>query len=114
MSIANGAVKKPAAGYLQIAGAALLFSTGGVAIKACSLSSWQIAGGRSLIAAVVLAILLPEARRGWSRRSALVGIAYAVTMVLFVTANKLTTSANTMFLQDTARFLMLFQISEEA
>jgi len=92
---------------LQIAGAALLFSTGGAAIKASSLSSWQIAGGRSLIAALVLLMLLPEARRGWSRRSALVSLAHAATMFLYVAANKLTTAANTIFLQDTAPFYVL-------
>jgi drug/metabolite transporter (DMT)-like permease len=92
---------------LQIAGAAVLFSTGGAAIKACSLSNWQVAGGRSLIAAITLLILLPAARRGWSWRSGLISIVHATTMFLYVTANKLTTSANTIFLQDTAPFYVL-------
>lgn len=87
--------------------AALLFSTGGSAIKACSLSSWAVAGFRSGIAAVVLYLLLPGARRGWTRRTFVVGLAYAATMILFVLANKSTTSANAIFLQSTAPLYLL-------
>lgn len=87
--------------------AALLFSTGGAAIKATSLSNWQVAGFRSGIAAVVLALALPGARRGWTWRTALIGVAYAATLILFVTANKLTTSANAIFLQSTAPLYLL-------
>jgi drug/metabolite transporter (DMT)-like permease len=87
--------------------AAILFSTGGAAIKACSLSSWQVAGFRSGIAAVVLYIALPGARRYWTWRTWLIGLAYAATMILFVIANKLTTSANAIFLQSTAPLYLL-------
>ena len=38
----------------QILLAALLFSTGGAAIKACSLTSWQVASFRSGIATITL------------------------------------------------------------
>jgi drug/metabolite transporter, DME family len=92
---------------LLLFAAAFLFSTGGAAIKACSLTSWQVAGFRCGIAAVVLLILLPEARRGWTWRTGLVGIAYAATMILFVLATKLTTSANAIFLQSTAPLYLL-------
>jgi len=87
--------------------AALLFSTGGAAIKATSLSSWQVAGFRSGIAAMVLALGLPGVRRGWTWRTALIGVAYAATLILFVTSNKLTTSANAIFLQSTAPLYLL-------
>ena len=87
---------------LYLLGAAFLFSTGGAAIKACSLNNWQVAGFRSGVAAVVLWLLLPGARRGWTLRTWLTGAAYAATLILFVTANKLTTSANAIFLQSTA------------
>jgi DME family drug/metabolite transporter len=87
--------------------AAILFSTGGAAIKACSLSNWQVAGFRSGIAAVVLYIALPGARRHWTWRTWLIGLAYAATMILFVLANKLTTSANAIFLQSTAPLYLL-------
>jgi drug/metabolite transporter (DMT)-like permease len=87
--------------------AAALFSTGGPAIKATVLSSWQVAGFRSGIAALALAALMPSWRRFWSPRPFAVGVAYAITMVLFVTSNKLTTAANAIFLQSTAPMYLL-------
>ncbi|HEX6039995.1 DMT family transporter, partial [Longimicrobium sp.] len=92
---------------LQVLGAALLFSTGGAAIKATELTSWQVAGFRSAVAAVAIFLLVPAARRGWTWHVVPVGIAYAATLTLFVTANKLTTSANAIFLQSTAPLYML-------
>lgn len=91
----------------QILIAAALFSTGGAAIKACALSAWQIACLRSLLAALALAALLPTARRGLSARAALVGLAYAATVLLFVLSTKLTTAANAIFLQSTAPLYLL-------
>jgi drug/metabolite transporter (DMT)-like permease len=87
---------------LAILGAAVLWSTGGAAIKLCNLSAWQIAGGRSLVAGVFLFVALRETRRRPDRTTIAVALAYAGTVVLFVLANKLTTSANAIFLQDTA------------
>src|SRR5688572_7598082 len=92
---------------LEILGAALLFSTGGAAIKATALTSWQVASFRSGVAALVVLLLLPAARRGWSWHVFPVSAAYAGTMVSFVAANKLTTSANAIFLQDTAPLYVL-------
>ncbi len=86
---------------LKILAAAALFSTGGAVIKATALTGWQVAGFRSAVAAAVLLALLPGARRGLSRRAALVGVGYATTLILFVLANKLTTAASTIFLQST-------------
>ena len=87
---------------LALALAAILFSTGGAAIKSISLNAWQTAGLRSLIAASILFILLPEARRGWRWRIVPTAAAYASCLMLFVHANKMTTSANAIFLQATA------------
>ncbi|MBV8436249.1 MAG: DMT family transporter [Silvibacterium sp.] len=87
--------------------AAFLFSTGGAAIKGCTLSSWQVAGFRSGIAAITIWLLLPEARRGWTLRTFLISVAYAATLVLFVLATRLTTSANAVFLQATAPLYVL-------
>ncbi|MFN0100506.1 MAG: DMT family transporter [Bryobacteraceae bacterium] len=87
--------------------AALLFSTGGAAIKAITLTSWQVASLRSLVAALVLLALLPEARRMRSKQVWIASIAYAATLILFVLANKLTTAANAIFLQATAPFYLL-------
>ena len=92
---------------LMILSAAVLFSTGGAAIKLCSLNGWQVASLRSGIAAAVLLAFLPSARRGWSWRTWLVGSAYAGTMICFVLANKLTTAANAIFLQAAAPLYIL-------
>lgn len=92
---------------LQVLAAALLFSVGGAGIKACALTSWQVASFRSGIAAVVVWLLMPVARRAWTPRVALVSLAYAATVILFVLANKLTTSANTIFLQSAAPLYIL-------
>ena len=87
---------------LAIVAAAALFSTGGAAIKAAAFDSWQVAFLRSAIAAAALLILLPGARRGWTLRMVGVAAAYAATLIGFVTASKLTTAANAIFLEDTA------------
>lgn len=92
---------------LEIVAAAALFSTGGAVIKACSMTSWQVASVRSLIAAATLLLLVREARRGWGLRTLAVGTTYAATMILFVLANKLTTAAATIFLQSTAPLYIL-------
>lgn len=95
------------AARLRLVMAAILFSTGGAAIKATTLTAWQVAGFRSGLAAIALFLFIPEARRGWSWRTLLVGVAYAATLLLFVVANKLTTSANTIFLQSTSPLYIL-------
>jgi len=82
--------------------AAFLFSTGGAAIKAATLTGWQVASFRSGVACLAVLAILPASRVRWSARSLAVGFAYAATMVPFVIANKLTTAANTIFLQYTA------------
>jgi DME family drug/metabolite transporter len=86
---------------------AALFSTGGAAIKACSLNGWQVAGLRSAVAAIALAILLPESRRIRDLRVVLLAAAYAATLVLFVRATKLTTAASAIFLQSVAPLYVL-------
>ncbi|HVX67408.1 MAG TPA: DMT family transporter [Bryobacteraceae bacterium] len=86
---------------------ALLFSTGGVAIKLARLSAWQVASFRSAVAAVALIVLVPVARRGWSWRVIPAGLAYTATLLLFVMSTKMTTAANAIFLQATAPLYML-------
>ena len=92
---------------LQLAVAAMLFSTGGAAIKAAEFTGWQTACLRSGIAALAIVLITPAARRGWSVRAVLVGLAYAACLTLFVLANRLTTAANTIFLQSTAPLYLL-------
>jgi len=94
----------------MVLGAAVLFSTGAAAVKATDLGAWPVASFRSGIAALVLLVVLPAARRrrAWgSPRTYLVGCAYALTMVSFVVANKLTTAAATTYLQATAPLYVL-------
>ena len=85
----------------QILLTALLLSTGGAGIKAVSLTNWQIASFRSGIAAIVVLLAVRRFPR-FSASSLLVGAAYAATVITFITANKLTTAANTVFFQGTA------------
>jgi DME family drug/metabolite transporter len=92
---------------LQLVAAAVLFSTGGAAIKAANFTGWQIASFRSGIAAAAILLLSREARRGWSWRVVIVGVAYATCLTLFVLANRLTTAANTIYLQSTAPLYLL-------
>jgi drug/metabolite transporter (DMT)-like permease len=87
---------------------AVLFSTGGAAIKALSLTGWQRASFRSGIAAVFLFLVLRQARR-WPRwPTLLVGVGYAATMVTFVLANTYASAATAVFTQALAPlFVML-------
>jgi drug/metabolite transporter (DMT)-like permease len=88
--------------------AAVLFSTGGAAIKYNSLTAWQVACSRALISAVALWAALPGVRRRWTPALVAVGCAYATMLLLFVIATKLTTAANAIFLQSTAPLYLLF------
>ena len=87
--------------------AAALFSTGGAAIKAVSIGAWQIASFRSGVAALFLLVAIPESRRLWRWRMLPVAACYAATLVCFVLANRLTTAANTIFLQSAAPLYVL-------
>jgi drug/metabolite transporter (DMT)-like permease len=91
---------------LLLAGAALM-STGGAAIKLCALNGWQVASFRSGVAVLALMWFTPVRRSDIDRRALLTGAAYAATMILFVLGNKLTTAANTIFLQSTAPLYVL-------
>jgi len=97
----------PVKSRLLLVSAAALFSTGGAAIKATALTPWQVGSFRSGVAVLVLLMALPEARRGWRWPMVPVAAAYAITMLLFVIANRLTTAADTIFLQSTAPLYLL-------
>jgi drug/metabolite transporter (DMT)-like permease len=85
----------------------MLFSTGGAAVKGIGFTGWQVASLRSGIAALALFIAVPTTRRRWDWRSMSVGLAYAITCILFVLATKETTSANAIFLQSAAPLYLL-------
>jgi DME family drug/metabolite transporter len=87
--------------------AAVLFSTGGVAVKTIAFNGWQVAALRSGIAAVALFLFVPMTRRRWDRPTLAVAFSYAITMILFVLANKNTTAANAIFLQAAAPLYLL-------
>src|SRR6185437_11307696 len=91
----------------KILAAAVLFSTSGAAIKYLTLDVWQLAGLRGLIAGVALLVMLPEARRGWTWRTFLVGSGYAGATITFALANRLTTAASAIFLQSTSPLFIL-------
>ena len=93
--------------HAAILATAVLFSTGGAAIKACQLAAWQVAGFRSGIAALVLCLLVPTSRQV-SGPILLVAAAYAGTLISFVLANKLTTAAQAVFLQAAAPLYVVF------
>jgi DME family drug/metabolite transporter len=99
---AGSEVDHPLRARAAILCAAVLFSTGGAAIKATHLTGWQVASFRSGVAALAVLLMLPAARRGFGGLAAAVASGYAATMILFVLANKLTTAASTIFLQATA------------
>jgi len=92
---------------LYLLATAVLFSTGGAAVKACSFTSWQVAGLRSTFAVVALLLVVPATRARWTLPVVVVGISQATTMLLFVSATKLTTAANAIFLQSTAPLYVL-------
>src|SRR5512138_2768424 len=92
---------------LLLLAAAVLWSTAGAAIKSCGLDAWQIAGGRSLVAGVFLLAFVRDTRARPSLAVLAVSVAYALTVVQFVLATKLTTAANAIFIQDTAPLFVL-------
>jgi drug/metabolite transporter (DMT)-like permease len=87
------------AAILAVAAAALLWSSGGLFIKLAPMPAMAVACGRSLIAGVFYLVLLrPNLRAArWTTAAA-----YAGCIVSFVTATRLTTAANAIFLQYTA------------
>src|ERR1051325_1312905 len=92
----------PIRSRLALLAAAAIFSTGGAAFKPGTLPAGRAAGARSAFAAVVLLLAIPEARGKWTWRMVPVAAAYAATLITFVLANRLTTSANAIFLQSAA------------
>ena len=87
-----------ASAVLAILGASLLWSTGGLFIKWTPLGPLGVAGGRALVTSVFyLMVLRPNLRVArWST-----ALAYAGMLLTFVSATKLTTAANAIFLQYT-------------
>jgi drug/metabolite transporter (DMT)-like permease len=105
--------RKQALIYLIIA--SVLWSTGGLLIKLVDLNPVAIAGSRSFIAALLMLLFLKKTGSKVSfKQSKLMyfgAFAYAMTVILFVSANKMTTAANAILLQYTAPiFVAIFSI----
>ena len=86
-------------GLLLVAGAALLWSTGGLGIKALTDPPLKVAFFRSAVAAVALLLYfrprLPRLTPGFLAAIA----SYAACLITFVVATKWTSAANAIFLQ---------------
>jgi drug/metabolite transporter, DME family len=90
-----------------VLGAAIIWSTGGLFIKATSLSGIELSFFRSLFAAVTVAIFTRREGFGLNVVTALTSVLYAALLVLFALATKKTTAANAIFLQYTAPVYVL-------
>ena len=97
----SAAGKSERRGAMLVAAAALLWSAGGVGIKAVDEPALKIAFYRSAFAAVALLLLFRPLRlpRGLSSLAAVA--CYAGCLITFVVATKWTTAANAIFLQFT-------------
>ena len=98
-------------GLVFISFSALMWSTGGLFIKVLTLDAFQISFYRSLIAAITILIISGYQKRSLKFEFDLISIfcsiAYALILILFVIATKLTTAANAIFLQFTAPIYLL-------
>ena len=90
-----------------VLGAAILWSTGGLFIKATTLSSLELSFGRSLLGALTVAIVTRREGFGFNFITVVSSVLYAALLLLFVMATKLTTAANAIFLQYTAPAFVL-------
>ena len=86
-------------GFLLVAGAALLWSTGGIGIKGIPDPALKIAFFRSAIAAVALWLYFRPRVWKWTPAFLIALGSYAGCLVSFVVATKWTTAANAIFLQ---------------
>lgn len=79
--------------------AALLWSTGGVGVKAIPDPALKVAFYRSAFAALVLLAIFRPFRIRWTPAFVVATVSYASCLTTFVLATKLTTAANAIFLQ---------------
>jgi drug/metabolite transporter (DMT)-like permease len=81
---------------------AILWSTSGVLVKVIDWQPVAILAGRSLFTSMLFLVYLRRLPTKWTRWKVLAAFASILTQFLFVTATKLTTAANAIFLQYTA------------
>lgn len=92
--------RRKAVMYLVVT--AILWSTSGVLIKIMDWQPLAILAGRSLFASVVFLIYLRRVPTRFNRWQLLAAGMFILTQFLFITSTKLTTAANSIFLQYTA------------
>lgn len=88
-------------GRLAIVAAALLWSTGGLAIKLTTLGPLGVVFWRSLASALFLLVVLRPSPSRLRAASPSTVVCYAAMILTFVSATKLTTAANAILLQYT-------------
>lgn len=96
-----------AAPILLVVAPALLWSTGGLFIKWTKLSAYELSFGRSLLAALTVALFTYREGFRLNGLTIFTSLLYAALLLLFVVATKLTTAANAIFLQYTAPIYVL-------
>ncbi len=79
----------------------VLWSTAGFLVRMVSWDPFAIAGVRSLVGLLVMLVVLRKPRFTFSFDQIMAAVMYSLTMILFITANKLTSSANAVLLQYT-------------
>ena len=87
---------------------ASLWSMGGLLIKLIDWQPFAIAGMRSFIASLVIIAFIKRPVFHFSFAQMAAAVSYAITMILFVIANKTTTAANAILLQYIAPVLTAF------
>jgi drug/metabolite transporter (DMT)-like permease len=97
----------PRRGALLIAAAAILWSSGGLAIKLVPLSAVGVVFWRSFVAGVFLLAVFRPSRARWRHAAPSTVIVYALMILTFVSATKMTTAANAIFLQYTGPLYVL-------
>lgn len=85
----------------------MIWSSGGLFIKWTTLSGLELSFGRSLLAAITVAIFTRREGFGLNRITLVASVLYAALLLLFVLATKETTAANAIFLQYTAPLYVL-------
>ena len=97
----------PRRGALLIAAAAILWSTGGLAIKLVPLSAVGVVFWRSFVAGIFLLAVFRPSRARWRHAAPSTVVVYALMILTFVTATKMTPAANAIFLQYTGPLYVL-------
>lgn len=96
---ATSEVNNRTRGILLVLVAALLWSGGGIGIKAAEASALKVAFYRSLFASAAFLLIRRGIRARFTPRFIVAVTSYAACLTTFVIATKLTTAANAIFLQ---------------